>query len=252
MVEGGQVDALSDMNQICVTDFVGVGQLLCQPVLVRTAELEASGLGLGAYDACQCVATAHCQLGSRCWPGLLHGLGKMRRWRSGCCPIAGEPCHSGSGRLRSDVSEVSGHLVAPMVNSRSVVNALGVLGSLRWWHCSCLLLLRAKSNCHFSNTTVLDTAIAVPPEICSAKRPDVLTWQDRAGTLAFGSCLDAQRACACAIRIQLSAFVGRGRCLGPANAGADACRFQIRTHGQPYTDANLRPGAGDGPALRVA
>ena len=78
MVEGAQVNALSDMNQICVTYFVGVGQLLCQPVLVRTAELEASGLGLGAHDARQRVATAHCQLGGRCWPGLLHGLGKMR------------------------------------------------------------------------------------------------------------------------------------------------------------------------------
>ena len=51
------------MNQVCVTDFVGVGQLLGQSVLVRSAELEASGLGLGAHNAREGVAIAHGHLG---------------------------------------------------------------------------------------------------------------------------------------------------------------------------------------------
>lgn len=79
MVDGCQVDALPDMNQICVTDFVGVGQLLYQSVLVKTAELETPSLGLVAHNTRQCVAIAHCQLGSRRRLGLLHDFGKTRR-----------------------------------------------------------------------------------------------------------------------------------------------------------------------------
>ena len=107
------------MNQVSVTDMVGIGELLRQAVFFRAAELDAPGFGLGSHNARERVAIAHGDLGLGICIGiglgLLQCLGKAAGLGPGCCCARACQCISAKADLLGTQKvEVLGHRFAPV------------------------------------------------------------------------------------------------------------------------------------------